>query len=919
LERLEERCLLSGIPLAAGQAAAVYGQLPLSFEANQGQTDPQVNFLTRGQGYALFLTPTEAVLNLGKGSGAGGQGSEEVLRMELVGGNKGAHAVGLDQLPGTSNYFVGNDLSKWHTGITTYGRVEYQQVYRGIDLVYYGNQSRLEYDFVVAPAADPNQIALRFDGVQSAHVDGQGNLVLHTAGGDVVEHAPVVYQRASGVRGQGSVTPIAGSYVVGSDGLVRFQVGAYDHSRPLTIDPVLVYATYLGGSNPSDGFPADNDGFAVAVDASGNAYVTGRTYTTDFPTVNPLQPTNHGSEDVFVAKVNAAGTALVYSTYLGGSGGDEGRGIAVDAAGNVYVTGVTLSNDFPLVNPLQSTFNGGSTSQDSFVAKLNASGTALVYSTFLGGSNGFTIGYGIAVDAAGNAYVTGTTSSPSFLTVNALQASLKGMTSAYVAKINAAGTALIYSTYLGGSTTPGAFPDGGFPARNEGFGVAVDSAGNAYLTGITDAKDFPTKNAFQPALAGGRDAFVTEINTDGSALVYSSYLGGTGDDRGFSVTVDATGNAYVAGSTQSDDFPTTPGAWQTTFGPRGFGRTDAFVAKVAAGGSSLVYSTFLGTTGIENSAGDVAVDSAGNAYIVGLADSFLTPTPYLAVNDLNGAIGQAFTAKLNPVGSALADVVYLSGANAYSIAVDGAGNAYITGSASADFTTVNPIQPTFKGDGDAFLAKINPTPVQDPRSGRFVAKAYQDLLHHAPDTNALNEWSLVLDQGVRRDRVAFAITRSSDYFTVVIDDLYQKYLKRAPDQRGMSDDLAFLTSGGTREEVEAGIIGSDEYFSIRCGGSVQGWKDTMYSDVFGRAIDPTGDSHIQASLDVGVPRRGIAEAIFSSGEFRYDFINGLYETLLGRPAEQAGINEWLGYIQAGHRDEEVIAGIVGSPEYFSHV
>jgi hypothetical protein len=882
LERLEERQLLSGLLLS--QAASAYAQLPLSFEANRGQTDPQVNYVARGNGYSLFLMPSEAVLNFGQESGTGGQGSQEVLRMELVGGNAGARPAGLQQLPGTSNYFVGNDPSKWHTGIPTFARVEYQQVYPGIDLVYYGNQSRLEYDFVVAPRADPNQITLRFDGADGIRVDSQGNLILQTVAGNVVEPAPVVYQKAPGIR-----TPVAGGYVLGSDGLVHFYVGAYDHSQPLTIDPVLVYSTFLGGSTGPTGPipPAGSVGSAIAVNANGEAFIAGYTNTSDFPTTNPLQSSNHGNYDTFVAKMNAAGTALIYSTYLGGSSDDLARGIAVDGNGNAYVTGFTFSGDFPLMNPIQQ--SGG-----SFVAKLNPTGSALVYSTRIGDMG--TNAQDIAVDPNGNAYITGSVGK----VVGGTPSNVS-----FVTKINAGGSAIVYSMTLG---------------VGSGNGIAADASGNAYVTGVAGA-NFPTKNAFQATFGGVTDAFVTKINPDGSDLVYSSYLGGSQADSGKSIAVDGLGNAYVTGTTSSSNLPTTPGALETTATSANVG----FVSKVAADGSALVYSTYLGGTS-QTDGNAVAVDSDGNAYVAGVTGAFLTPTPFPSV-----LVHNAFVAKLNGAGSALGYVAYLdpastlvvlgNGTVAYAIAVDGNRNAYVTGNTSAsDFPTLNAFQPTLKGTSDAFLSKLTVATVADSRDPRFVTKAYHDLLMQTPDTTAVNQWSLVLDQGASRTRVALAIANSPDYFTIVIDQLYQKYLKRAPDQTGMSDDLKYLTQGGgTVERVEAAIVGSAEYFAVRCGSTNQGWEDTMYSDVFGRPIDATGKSNIDALLSQGAARQNLAFNVFTSDEFRQELINGFYLQYLGRPAEQTAINAWLGYLQSGARDEQVVAGIVGSVEYFSHV
>ncbi len=376
-----------------------YGKLPLSFEANQGQTDSRVKFLSRGKGYTLFLSPTEAVLSL---KSAESETSEEmniqpamadagdtqaaanaVLRMHLLGANPEPRVAGLDELPGKSNYFIGNDLENWHTDVPNYARVHYDDVYPGVDLVFYGNQRQLEYDFVVSPGADPAAIRLGFKGADDLSFDDVGNLTLHMAEGDVLQKAPIVYQEVDGVR-----RAISGSYVLQGKDQVGFQIAAYDADRPLIIDPILSYSTYLGGSG-------DDGSRGIAVDASGSAYVTGSTSSVDFPTGGAFDVTLGGTEDAFVTKLNATGSAIVYSTYLGGSGTDGGGDIAVDASGNAYVAGFTNSTDLPTLNPFQAAYGGGSS--DAFVTKLNATGSALVYSTYLGGSRA-ELGLDIAID-----------------------------------------------------------------------------------------------------------------------------------------------------------------------------------------------------------------------------------------------------------------------------------------------------------------------------------------------------------------------------------------------------------------------------------------------------------------------------------------------------------------------------------------
>ncbi|MBI2829078.1 MAG: SBBP repeat-containing protein, partial [Acidobacteria bacterium] len=463
----------------------------------------------------------------------------------------------------------------------SYARVRYESVYPGVDLVYYGNQRQLEYDFVVAPGADPGAIKLAFEGARSIERDASGNLILRTAGGDLRMHKPVVYQEVGGVK-----RLIPGRYVVASKQQVGFHVAAYDRSKPLVIDPVLVYSTFLGGSG--------NDfGFRIAVDSAGNAYVTGGTDSTNFPGPGGIAAPKLGSSakgaggDVFVTKLNPAGTALVYSTYLGGSGNDGGIGIAVDSAGNAYVTGTTNSADFPTtLGAFDVTFNGV---QDVFVTKLNPAGSALVYSTYLGGS-GFERPNGIAVDSAGNAYVMGRTTSTISTnpllnfptTAGAFQTIAPGGDAfnpqdVFVTKLNPAGSALVYSTFLGGNR------------NDEGVGMAVDSAGNAYVTGFTTSTNFPTTaGAFAGTLGGPQDAFVTKLDAAGSDLVYSTYLGGSGGSLGIGIAVDSAGNAYVTGQAFSN-FPTTASAFQATQPtctplppPLSFlsCSVDAFVAKI---------------------------------------------------------------------------------------------------------------------------------------------------------------------------------------------------------------------------------------------------------------------------------------------------------------------------------------------------
>ena len=679
-----------------------YARLPLAFEANQGQADSAVKFVSRGSGYTLFLTGTEAVLALNqpqrtqrdapmerwRPAGPGGFSQlltppgagkmpalhkQATLRMRLVGANPNAEVRGLEELPGKSNYFIGNDPAKWQTNVPNYAKVEYRDVYPGVNLVYYGNGQQLEHDFVVAPGADPSAIRFAIEGADKLEVDAQGDLVLHAGGSEARLRKPLVYQEVDGERRE-----VAGGCALGARNPhseirnpkseeVDFTVAAYDPTLPLVIDPVLVYSTYLNagiffgsaiavdssgnayvcGDNTIKKISADGSALVystaiwhaycngIAVDASGSAYVTGVTWL-GFPTVSPLQATYGGGDwDAFVAKLNPAGSALVYSTYLGGSGTDYGLGIAVDSSGNAYVTGDTDSTNFPTASPLQATLGGP---EDAFVTKLNAAGSALVYSTYLGGG-GYDYGDGIAVDGSGNAYVTGGTTSPNFPTASPVQATKGGFGwSAFVTKLNAAGSALIYSTYLGGSDD------------DDGYGIAVDPSGNAYVTGGTYSANFPTVSPLQATLGGPKDAFVTKLNATGSALLYSTYLGGSGNDRGSGIAVDSSGNAYVTGETDSTNFPMASPLQAT----HGGGNWDAFVAKLNAAGSALVYSTYLGGTGGDYGNG-IAVDGSGNAYVTGSTSSSDFPT----VNPLQ-ANGESFVAKVRGPNDNFADAVAIA-------------------------------------------------------------------------------------------------------------------------------------------------------------------------------------------------------------------------------------------------------------------
>ena len=662
-----------------------YGELPIAFEPNQGQAAAAVRYFSRGPGYSLYLTQAQAVLSLRTGDNV----APAVVRIGFDGANANMRIAGIAPQQARSNYFTGQRAMR---DVAHFGKVRYDNLYPGVDLVYYGNQGQLEYDFVVSPGSDPSRIALDFDGASGIHVDEQGNLVLGTSAGNLVQHAPIAYQTVGGKR-----RAIDASYAVNGRGKVGFHLGAYDHDQALVIDPVLVYSTYHGGS-------AGDYGTDIAVDANDNAYVTGRVNsTTGFPVLGAYQSTNKGASDIFVSKFSPTGT-LLYSTYIGGAGTDEGAGIAVDASGNAYITGRTTSTDFPLANAFQSTLGGV---QDAFLVKLNAAGNGLVYSTYLGGNanpGGTALtreyGYGVAVDSAGSAYVTGLTVSTNFPTLNAFQSTGGGsVDDVFVTKFSAAGNTLVYSTYIGGDQF------------DEGYSIAVDSTGAAYVGGITASSNYPLLGARQSVYAGNNDGFLTKLSPTGNTLVYSTYIGGFGQDAVYGLAVDANGSAYVAGVTSSANFPV-QNSLQSYNGGVASTSTDAFVMQFTAAGNALTYGTYLG--GSSNEAGiGLAIDGSGNAYVVGQTNStnFPTVSPIQGANaSLNGA-ADVFVTKLAAGGTSLLYSTYLGGAGddiGNDIAVNASGDAFITGETiSTNFPTANARQASNGGNWDAFVARIS--------------------------------------------------------------------------------------------------------------------------------------------------------------------------------------------------------------------
>lgn len=687
-----------------------YGNLPLSFEPNNGQTDSSVKFLARNSGYALFLTANEAVLRF--------QNQSSVLRMGLEDANPNPRITGLSELPGKSNYFIGNDPVKWRTDIPTYAKVKYEAVYPGIDLVYYGSNGRqLEYDLIVGAGADPRQIKLSFPEVK-VELHSEGDLLIGLDGKQMRMRKPVVYQEKDGQR-----EPVSAQYTLGDANEVSFDIATYDTTRTLTIDPVLAYSTFLGGTG-------EDAGIEIAVSAHGNAFVTGLTTSINFPT-NPDDARfgPGGGSDVFVTKFNATGNQLIYSTYLGGSSNENFYddlelpgvaygGIALDSQGSAYVTGSTRSLDFPhTVGAYQQTLKGLS---DTFVTKLNPAGNSLLYSTFLGqnGVNAADGGQGIAVDSLGQAYVTGHDYSGG-LPVNGFSNHSSGC-DGYVAKLNTGGSGLLYSTYFGGDSC------------NLGFNIAVDKNQIAFVSGETSSINFPTTAGAFDTTCGtdgqcndtglGRiaDFFVTKVDTKltgAASLQYSTYLGGSGEERvtyNGSIAVNSAGDlVYVTGltaSTNPADFPIKNAAQ-----PLPGGNADAFITKfdlslpLKSGINQIVYSTYLGGPGTEIGTG-IAADVDGNAYISGASGGTFPST--------EGQPGctdpGAFVAKLGPDGEkkfALC-ISGLGQDTGLDLAIDPSGCTYMTGfTESNNYPTVNAFQPLFAGGtggtpSDAFVTKL---------------------------------------------------------------------------------------------------------------------------------------------------------------------------------------------------------------------
>ena len=671
------------------------GRLPLGFVQVDG-TAGSPRFEARGDEFAVALTAEGAMVAMGP-SGRDDQGI--ALQLRFIGAAPDVEAVGGDRKPTSVSYFLGPDPAAWRTGLSAFASVTYRDVWPGIDAVFRGSGTGLKYEFMVWPGADPSSIRLSYAGADGLSVAPSGALLVETPLGPIEDSVPVAYQLRGGLR-TGLESRFAPDQGPGATGFGFTVGGSFDPTVPLVIDPGISFSTFLGGSDPDVGLSID-------VDAAGSAFVVGETSSPNFPTTpGAYDPTFNTFDEAWVAKLNPAGSALVYSTYLGGSLGDVAFGIHVDAAGNTYLAGETASSDFPATpGSYDTSYNGGE--GDAWVAKLDATGSNLLYATFLGGAvvpgllPPATPGDGagdVWADAAGNAWVSGETKSIDFpTTAGAFDTSPNGDYDVFVSKLNPSGSSLLYSTYLGGSEA------------DRGSRFAVDGSGRVHVTGNTRSTDFPaTAGAYDNTFNGFADAFVAKFNGSASGLVYATFLGGSDLDRGEDIAVDQNGNAYVAGMTESTDLPATPGAFDTSWNG---GSEDAFVAKLNPAGWNLVYCTYLGGT-----QGDVAwgveVDGEGRAHVSGTTASPTFPTTPGGDTMHNGK-GDAFVVQLAADGGAMFYGTFLGGRNedeGRGLAIDANGRVYVTGIASAKFPTSNgALDRTHNGKFDGFLTKLKLT------------------------------------------------------------------------------------------------------------------------------------------------------------------------------------------------------------------
>ncbi len=669
------------------------GSSTLSFTKNHGQWDGKIKFRADVNGAIMWFGADGVFYQFTRSVGSEIESVDSqidkkdrkisenkidsyesiMIKATFVGANSNLQIVGVDEVDYKTNYFLGQDESRWATNVPAYTAVIYENIYNGIDLQYYGNDLQMEYDFIVSPGVDYSQIKIQYEGVDAVTVNDAGELVVTTMWGEVVEQRPVIYQIKDGSR-----IYIEGSYLLQDNNSFSFELADYNTDLPLVIDPIITYSTYLGGAS-------SDDGASIAVDDAGNAYIVGRTSSADFPVFNAYSDTIQGSGDAIISKFNSYGN-VIFSTYFGSA---SGTGIVLDDAGSIYICG-SAGVDLPTVNPYIDTAQGNA---DGFIAKFNNSGDSLIFSTYFGGS-GADYAEHIEVDASGSVYLGGYTGSTDLPVLNAYQPTYQGVSyDIFVAKFNSAGSGLIYSTYLGGT------------AQDYSEGFAVDASGNAYISGGTQSTDFPTTaNAFQETHQGGyQDVFVTKLNSSGNGLVYSTYLGSTLEDYGADIAVDDNGDLYLVGETDSDNFPLVNPIQSSNPGVEYWG---LFVSKLNSTGTALIYSTYMASGGDEDGMG-LAIDQTGAVYVIADTDASSFPLENPIQSTYGGGGSDVVFFKINPAGDSLVFSTYLGGSGQdypNDVAVDIAGSAYVTGrTRSTNFPRVNAYQTSNKGSYDGFV------------------------------------------------------------------------------------------------------------------------------------------------------------------------------------------------------------------------
>jgi hypothetical protein len=856
IHRIRTAALL--IFLIASATLPLHGetQLPLAFEANEGQWNDEIRFLARGRDGMVALEERGAVL-------IPADPGIETIRMEIVGGSRDPLIEGIDPLTIRTNYFIGGDPAEWRNNVPSYRRVLYREVYIGIDAVFHSAPSgELEYDFVVHPGSDPRAIRLRFDGAEGVEID-EGALVIRTAGDPIRMMRPVAWQKRDGNREE-----IAVRYRMIGETIVGFVVGEYDRSRDLVIDPVVLgYSTFLGGTG--------NDiGSAIAVDVDRNIYLAGSTMSADFPISGGVRSEIAGERDLFVAKLNPAGDQILFSTFIGGSGDDMASGILLDSRGDVYVAGTTRSADFPTTEGAPQRSYGGGPS-DGYVVKLSGDGALLLFSTYLGGEEGDPVN-GMAIDAARDIYIAGATSSTRFpVTAGALQTALRGSRNAWIAKLRVDPPSLIYATYHGGSDD-----------TTLGGAVAVDASGSAYLTGRTLASDFPTTSgALQPAFAGAGiggerfgDGFVSRFSPDGSSLLYSTYLGGLSGDGPETIAIDSTGAAYVAGFTCSRNFPTTAGAYQPEHGG---GDCDGFVSKLAPEGDHLVFSTYLGGNNSDQ-ANVLALDRHGRIHVGGTTSSADFPTTAGAHSSTRKGQNDGFISILNTEGTQLFYSTYLGGTapsgapqdNLFGLALDGAGNIYVTGQTrSTDFpVTAGALQPTHNGLDDVFVTRfmirharpegeVRVVPVVGSTPGALGSFFRTSFQLHNPHAGTISGRLVFHPQGQSgRDTDPLL-----DYFlapgeTIAISDLLP-----AMSQSGLGSVDLLTPDGETPESVVRIFNDAGEAGTTGMSQEPLGEAEALHAGVTGALIAPASAARSRFNIGIRTLSDGATLAITVRG------------------------------------------------------